>query len=192
MTTLTKNIIRTEADIKAIRPPAEGYVPYRDAEVGGLGLRVSSFNKRSWFLHYRCAGTQRTRNLAEWPTMTLKQARAEATQIKADAKKGIDRHAPPAPIAPVREAPTLVNLWPIYRQELVDVVEIKATTLGMSGCWVSAALTAIRRKPLTVVAYRAAPSRRFASPECVHLETRTSVVALNLAADLRLATSVYV
>jgi hypothetical protein len=30
--------------------------------------------------------------------------------------------------------------------------------------------------------------RTTALPECVRLETRTSVVALNLAADLRLAT----
>jgi len=131
MTALTKNIIRTEADIKAIKPPATGYVPYRDAEVGGLGLRISSFNKRSWFLMYRCGSTQRTRNLAEWPAMTVKQARAEATQIKLDAKNGIDRHAPPAPVVPVPTKPTLAGLWQEYRDVfLTKVVEIKPTTLG--------------------------------------------------------------
>src|SRR6266851_5332187 len=124
MSKMTKNVIRTELDIKAIKPPAKGFVPYRDAEVGGLALRVSSLNKRSWFLSYRCNGVQHTTNLSdEWPALTVKQARAEATQIKLDAKKGIDRHAPPAP---VRLSPTLANLWTIYRQELIDVVEIKA------------------------------------------------------------------
>ncbi len=57
----------TDRSIRALKPPAEGRVEYWDADLPGLGLRVSGTGKKSWVLMYRThGGRQRRMTLGQY------------------------------------------------------------------------------------------------------------------------------
>ena len=58
-----------------------------DEDVSGLGLRVQS-GKKLWIVRYRVAGAQRQKTLPG--RLPLRQARAQAAEIRAGAGRGAD------------------------------------------------------------------------------------------------------
>lgn len=56
----------------------------------GLLLQVTATGFRSWLLRYTCKGKRRETGLGGFPAVSLKDAKAKAARIRADAAAGID------------------------------------------------------------------------------------------------------
>ena len=82
----------TDLAIKAIKAPASGRVQIPDSVVGGLWLRISDTNARSWSVVYRLPGDQRIKRytLGKWPGITCAAARAAAKTVLAAVAAGRD------------------------------------------------------------------------------------------------------
>ena len=82
----------TDLAIRAIRPPAAGRVQVPDAAVGGLWLRISGRDARTWSYVYRTPGDARVKRytIGRWPAITCAAARATAKQIAAEVAGGKD------------------------------------------------------------------------------------------------------
>lgn len=68
----------TETDVKRMKP-AE-----REKLIGddrGLYLRLYPSGRKTWLFRTRVGGSWKTRNLGEWPTVTLAAARAKASKL---------------------------------------------------------------------------------------------------------------
>lgn len=75
----------TQKVVDAISADSDGVT--WDDETSGLGLRVQS-RKKSWIVRYRVAGAQRQKSLPGG--LSLKKARSRASEIRADAVRGVD------------------------------------------------------------------------------------------------------
>ena len=82
----------TDLAIRAIRPPAHGRVQVPDAAVGGLWLRISDRDARTWSYVYRTPGDARVKRytIGRWPAITCAAARATAKQVAAEVAAGKD------------------------------------------------------------------------------------------------------
>jgi integrase len=91
-TTTMKRRRLTDLAIKAIRPPANGRVQVPDSKVGGLWLRVTDTNVRSWSVLYRLPGrsTPQRVTLGKWPGLSCAAARQAAKAVLADVAAGRD------------------------------------------------------------------------------------------------------
>jgi integrase len=112
---MTTNITLTEAMIRSAKSPQIGFTELRDGEVGGFGARIGK-TTRVFYLRYQFPGEKgkRTRTIGQCRVMPLKEARADAAAIKAEAKKGIDRFATIEPEVTV----TIPVLWEAYKKHL--------------------------------------------------------------------------
>lgn len=84
-----KNTFRTVRSLQAIRPPKAGRADHWDADIRGLGLRVSSSGRKTWVLMYRVRGEKRVRRatLGTYPILSLADAREMAqADLRAAAK----------------------------------------------------------------------------------------------------------
>ena len=90
-TTLKKRRL-TDLSIRAIRAPASGRIQIPDAAVGGLWLRISDTNARSWSVVYRRPGNPGVQRvtLGKWPGLTCAGARAAAKAVQAAVATGGD------------------------------------------------------------------------------------------------------
>jgi integrase len=82
----------TDISIRALRAPASGRVQIPDAAAGGLWLRVSDTNVRSWSVVYRRPGVSQVQRvtLGKWPGLTCAAARAAAKAVLAAVATGGD------------------------------------------------------------------------------------------------------
>jgi integrase len=101
--------------IKKLPAPKTGNKIYYDAEVRGLGVRVTAAGDRAFVLNYRTwSGRERRYTIGsvkEWP---LKAARDEAKELKRKIERGID---PLAEIHADRDAPTIADLCARFEEE---------------------------------------------------------------------------
>lgn len=78
--------------LERLRPPESGRVEYFDADVHGLGLRVSATGHMAWLVLYRVRGDSRLKRLTmmPYPQMSLADARERARAVLLDASRGAD------------------------------------------------------------------------------------------------------
>lgn len=79
----------TDRTLKTLPAPEAGQVTYWDSALSGFGVRVSQGGTKSFVVVY---GPNRTRKtIGRYPTITLKQARDKAKELKAAFVLGLDR-----------------------------------------------------------------------------------------------------
>jgi integrase len=89
--------------IDTVKAPEKGQIDYFDERTTGLGLRISSAGRKSWFVMYRHAGRLRRYTIGTYPSLGLADAKERAKELLNDAAKGND---PAADKQISREAPT--------------------------------------------------------------------------------------
>jgi len=70
--------------------PDKGQVDYFDERTTGLGLRISSAGRKSWFVMYRHAGRLRRYTLGTYPSLGLTHARDKAKELMHESAMGND------------------------------------------------------------------------------------------------------
>jgi integrase len=101
----------TNRGIRAAALPSAGQHIVRDAEVRGLGVRLTK-ESRTFVLEYRTiSGTRRRLTLGEFGRLTLEQARTLAREFLADVARGAD---PAARRQAAREAPDVAAVAASY------------------------------------------------------------------------------
>ena len=78
----------TDRQIQLTKPPVSGRLTLSDGN--GLQLRITSNGKRSWSLQYRYQGAMRKYTIGSYPEITLKDARARSTELRASIQAGND------------------------------------------------------------------------------------------------------
>jgi integrase len=101
----------TVRSLDALKPPATGRVEYWDADVPGLGLRMSDRGRKTWTLLYRAGGRQRRFTLGTYPALPLADARDKAKDALRAVAHGKD---PAAEKKAGREADTVGELADLY------------------------------------------------------------------------------
>lgn len=76
--------------IDAVKLPEKGQIDFFDERTTGLGLRLSSAGRKSWFVMYRHAGRLRRYTLSTYPTLGLADAREKAKELLHEAAIGND------------------------------------------------------------------------------------------------------
>jgi integrase len=98
----------TDAIIKRLPVPAEGYEITWDAQVAGFGARVTAGGARSFLLNYRTRlGRARRFTIGTFPSWSAGAARDEARRLKTQIDRGGD---PLGDIKAGRAAPTVADL----------------------------------------------------------------------------------
>jgi|LakMenEpi13Jul12_1017406.scaffolds.fasta_scaffold00512_2 integrase len=93
--------------IDTVKAPEKGQTDYFDERTTGLGLRISSAGRKSWFVMYRHAGRLRRYTIGTYPSLGLADAKERAKELLNDAAKGND----PATDKQIsREAPTFGDI----------------------------------------------------------------------------------
>jgi integrase len=80
----------TDLFVERAKPPARGRIEYFDASFGGLALRVTENDHKSWSLHYRMGGRLRRLTLGNYPALKPVQARREAQRALDRVREGVD------------------------------------------------------------------------------------------------------
>jgi integrase len=108
----------TDAEIKRLPAPAIGKIITWDAQVTGLGVRVTAAGHRSFVLDYRTRGGRRRRyTIGAFPDWSVVGAREEARKLKRQIDTGGD---PLAEIETERGAPTVADLIERFLEEHVS------------------------------------------------------------------------
>ena len=76
--------------IDAVNLPDKGQVDYFDERTTGLGLRISSAGRKSWFVMYRHAGRLRRYTFGTYPSLGLTHARDKAKELMHKSAMGND------------------------------------------------------------------------------------------------------
>ncbi|MDP2179994.1 site-specific integrase [Methylicorpusculum sp.] len=76
--------------IDTVKLPDQGQTDYFDERTTGLGLRISSAGRKSWFVMYRHAGRLRRYTLGTFPALGLADAREKAKALLHEAALGND------------------------------------------------------------------------------------------------------
>ncbi len=76
--------------IDTVNPPEKGQVDYFDDRTTGLGLRISSAGRKSWFVMYRHAGRLRRYTIGTYPALALTHARDKAKELMHESAMGND------------------------------------------------------------------------------------------------------
>ncbi len=100
--------------VKALPAPPSGNRISYDAEVRGLGVRVTSAGARAWIFGYRAGGIERRLTIGDASAWTIRQARDRARELRRQVDEGGDpmaaRHAE-------RAAPTVNDLADRFEAE---------------------------------------------------------------------------
>ena len=113
----------TDRGVKALLLPAKGTRKYRNSEVRGFAVQITSAGGRSWCLIYTSpvTGTERLMTIATCGEMTADKARSEAIRLKLLVRDGRDpleeRTRTRAEIRAREEAPTVLDLTGQYIEE---------------------------------------------------------------------------
>ena len=104
----------TEKLAKSLGPLPSGNKIYFDAEIRGLGLRVTKAGTKSFVLNYRIRGRERRYTIGPYPEWSVKAARAEAMALRQAIGRGIDVMGERVA---ERRAPTMQHLCERYLKE---------------------------------------------------------------------------
>jgi integrase len=97
--------------VTALRAPEAGQVDYFDNKPPSLGLRVSPYGRKTWFIMYRSNGRLRRLTLGTYPALSLADARQHAMAARHTVAQGDD---PAAHKHHVRTAPIVADLATQY------------------------------------------------------------------------------
>jgi|RhiMetdeSRZDD1v2_1073273.scaffolds.fasta_scaffold23744_5 integrase len=97
--------------VAALQPPEAGQVDYFDSKPPSLGLRVTPYGRKTWFIMYRSNGRLRRLTLGTYPALSLADARQHALAARHAVAQGSD---PAAHKQSVRTAPTVADLATQY------------------------------------------------------------------------------
>lgn len=105
----------TDSKIKALVPPATGNKITYDADVRGLGVRVTSAGARSWVFNFRAkgTGTERRITIGDTSAWTVRKAHEKAKELRRIVDDGGD---PMAALHSQRAAPTVSDLAKRYME----------------------------------------------------------------------------
>lgn len=108
----------TKRSVESVALPAKGPVYAWDEQLPGFGLKVTANDRRIYIVKYRVgggrAGRQRWFTLGTHGVLTCEQARAQAAQILAAARRGED---PQGNRRLTGGEPRVVDLWRRYEAE---------------------------------------------------------------------------
>ena len=76
--------------IDSVNLPETGQLDYFDERTTGLGLRISSAGRKSWFVMYRHAGRLRRYTIGTYPALGLTHARDKAKELMHESAMGND------------------------------------------------------------------------------------------------------
>ena len=97
--------------VEGVNPPEKGQVDYFDTKPPGVGLRITTSGRKTWFVMYRSGGRLRRLTLGTYPALTLADARSQATVAKQSVAQGED---PALQKQSARIAPTVAELAEQY------------------------------------------------------------------------------
>jgi integrase len=106
----------TKSSVRALPVPGEGHRVYWDTETVGLGVRVSAFGRRTYFVQCRCRNGRGIKlSIGTAERLSAEQARQKAREMLAEVELGKD---PAAERKAARQAererklaPTMAALW---------------------------------------------------------------------------------
>src|SRR3954451_13639995 len=111
----------TDRSIRALPAPAKGAVITYDADLSGLGIRITARDVRSFVLNYVVHGRERRMTIGRFPTWSATAAREEAKELRRKIEANIDpldEQAEQAQAAEAaRAAPTMQDLFDRYAAE---------------------------------------------------------------------------
>jgi integrase len=105
----------TDAFIKNLSIPGR----YTDAATTGLNLQVKPNGGKYWTLRYVLRGKRQDVSLGAYPTVTLKEARARATDLRAQLNKGDQPFAAWRAVKQIQEEPSRQVLFADYAAECI-------------------------------------------------------------------------
>ncbi|MBM3266318.1 MAG: tyrosine-type recombinase/integrase [Candidatus Sericytochromatia bacterium] len=99
--------------VERVEVPKVGRAEYLDRHLTGLGLRVSSSGRKTWYVLFRTKGDPKLKRLTlgSYPAMSLADARERAQEVLLAADRGLD---PAAEKQEERKAPTFAYLAEEY------------------------------------------------------------------------------
>ena len=97
-----------------VKPPESGQIDYFDAELKGLGLRVSAGGTKTWFVMYRHCGRRRRLTIGSSNVLNAATARRHAKKKLAEVATGSD---PAAERRAAREAESFAELAALYMEK---------------------------------------------------------------------------
>jgi hypothetical protein len=109
----------TDLFVERVKPPANGRIEYFDAAFGGLALRVTERNHKSWSLHYRFRGRLRRLTIGTYPAIKPADARREASNALDRVRQGTDPALEKRSVASRR--PKLSSTTPMIVNRTVDL-----------------------------------------------------------------------
>ena len=104
--------------VESVGPPEKGQEDYFDTKPPGVGLRITNSGRKTWFVMYRSGGRLRRLTLGTYPTLTLAEARSQATGVKLAVAQGRD---PATQKQDARTAPTVADLVAQYLEMYAKV-----------------------------------------------------------------------
>ena len=108
----------TDRQIQLTKPPVSGRLTLSDGN--GLQLRITSNGKRSWSLQYRYQGAMRKYTIGSYPEITLKDARARNTDLRASIQAGND----PQTAKKLARSPSSTNVEECFEEYLRDHLKV--------------------------------------------------------------------
>lgn len=108
----------TDRQIQLTKPPVSGRLTLSDGN--GLQLRITSNGKKSWSLQYRYQGAMRKYTIGSYPEITLKDARARNTELRASIQAGND----PQTAKRLARSPSSTNVEECFEEYLRDHLKV--------------------------------------------------------------------
>ena len=108
----------TNRQIQLTKPPKTGRITLTDGN--GLQLRITSSNKRSWSLQYRHGGSMLKYTIGTFPDISLKDARARSTELRASIQAGND----PQSAKRLARLPTSTTVAQCFEEYLRDYLKL--------------------------------------------------------------------
>jgi integrase len=116
-----------ETAVRKLPPPATGYTLFRDDELTGFAVRVTSRGAKSFVLGYTVDGRERRLTIGKYPAWSATAARQRVKELRQQIDRGID---PLEEKTRRREAPTFGDL---ARQYMDDEGGTKKSAAAIDG-----------------------------------------------------------
>jgi hypothetical protein len=114
-----KRLKLTKTTVESLPSPIEGYTIYRDAELRGLGIKVTPNGTKSYFVERKVGGRNVRSVIGRHGEITATEARTKAQAVLAGMSAGID---------PILEKRTTVSAKQIKSTTFNDVADSYITS----------------------------------------------------------------
>ena len=108
----------TDRQIRLTKPPESGRITLTDGN--GLQLRITSMNRRTWSLQYRHGGAMLKYTIGTYPDISLKDARARSTTLRATIQAGND----PQSTKRLAKLPSSTTVTECFEEYLRDYLKL--------------------------------------------------------------------